>query len=88
MSTPTITTRQLQQLRPGAKLKVTLQSGRVVEGVLRSYPEMRCVGKPGIHRVRLSVLDTKHAARISDRSIGYLAEVHTISGDHVVEVLA
>lgn len=83
-----ITTRQLLDLRPGAILTVTLPSGREYTGPLQRIPTLAQVGKPGIHRVRLDVLDIEAANKISDNASIFARPrcVHTIPGHRVVAI--
>lgn len=98
MTATSLTSRDLLQLRAGARLMVTLRSGRVIAAELTSRPTLSPVGKPGIHRVRLEVLDVDHAAHIAGRgprctAFGHdpcarLEALHTVSGASVVSVVS
>jgi hypothetical protein len=83
-----ITTATLRALQPGAILTVKLRSGRQITGKLKARPTLKQVGQPGIHRVRLEVVDQAKLAGLSDRAcvLAALGCTHTVAGDKVVSI--
>jgi hypothetical protein len=93
--------REFLSLKPGTKLRVTLRSGREVIGQLLGNPAVATTGKPGLARVRFTILDIEHAERIdaaSDR-MGRLTKFrgqpfdgnkakHEVNATQVIEVLS
>lgn len=83
-----ITTRQLLDLRPGAKIRATLKSGREIRAQVTDRPTLACTGKPGIHRVRIDVVDVEDIPGDRVMFLSQHSSRHTVHGDRVVEVLA
>jgi hypothetical protein len=92
-----LTSRDLLALRAGARLSVKLLSGREIQAELLGNPWVSPTGAPGPGRVRMTVLDVEHAARIStaaDRLAAsrspfspFTKAKHTINGTQITAVI-
>ena len=85
-----ITPRMLLNLRSGALLCVRLRSGRELDVTLRYRPSIALIGKPGLHRVVLDVVDHVGINKINPEAHVVcgrrLKMFHTILGNQVVEI--
>ena len=85
-----IDTASLRNLRAGSVVTVSLRSGRELTGTLQATPTIACVGKPGIHRVRLLVADTAALRGLGDGATSTDARrhVHSVAGDKVLAIVS